>query len=130
MDRRQFLSTGAAACAALGFTASNVMASVTPQSGAAKFTKQWFQQALNTQFHLDDKGWQGVRMELVAVEDGPQSHGLEQFSTVFRTNQDAQLPPGLYHVKHARDGWFQVYLERNQKNGAGLHYHATFNLLA
>lgn len=130
MNRRQFLSTGAAACAALGFTAPNVMASATQESGAAKYTKKWFQQALNSQFHLDDNGWQGVRMQLVAVEDGPQSHGLEQFTTVFRTHHGTQLPPGLYHVKHARDGWFQVYLERGQKNDAGLHYHATFNRLA
>lgn len=130
MDRRQFLSTGAAACVALGFTAPNVMAAATRQSGAEKYTKQWFQQALNTQFHLDDNGWQGVRMELVTVSNGPQSNGLDQFTAVFRTDQVAPLPPGLYHVKHSRDGWFQVYLERGQKSDTGLHYHATFNLLA
>jgi hypothetical protein len=106
------------------------MASGTQGSGAAKYTKKWFQQALNTEFHVDDNGWQGVRMKLVAVQDGPQSHGLEQFTALFSTNEGTQLTPGLYHVKHARDGWLQVYLERGQKDDSELHYyHATFNLL-
>jgi hypothetical protein len=106
------------------------MAALTQESRASKYTKKWFKDALNTQFHLDDNGWQGVKMQLVSVEDGPQSPGLDQFSTTFRIGKDVQLPPGLYHVKHARDGWFQVYLERGQNNEGGLHYHATFNLLA
>jgi Domain of unknown function (DUF6916) len=129
MDRREFISTGAATCVALGYTATKVMTSEAQGSGAAKYTKKWFEQALGSEFHLDDNGWQGVRMKLVAVRDGPQSHGLEQFTTIFRTNEGAQVPPGLYHVKHARDGWFQVYLEPGQENDTALHYHATFNLL-
>ncbi|TCV89022.1 DUF6916 family protein [Sulfurirhabdus autotrophica] len=128
MNRRQFLSTGAAACT-VGFAVSNVMASPLQMQNAEKYSKKWFQQALNGQFHLDDKGWQGVRMELVAVNDGPPSSKMEQFSVVFRTNSSKQVPSGLYHVKHASDGWFQVYLERGLMSENGLHYHATFNLL-
>lgn len=129
MNRRQFLSTGTT-CAALGIATPGAIASLLKESGNVKFSKQWFQQALNTQFQVDDKGWQGVSMKLVAVLDGPQSRGLEQFSTVFHARHDNQLTPGLYHVKHPSDGWFQVYLEHGQTNDDGMHYQATFNLLA
>lgn len=129
MNRRQFLSTGAAACT-VGFAASNVMATPRQQKlNAEIYSKKWFQQALNGQFHLDDNGWQGVRMELVAVNDGPRSSKLEQFSVVFQTNSSKQVPSGLYHVKHASDGWFQVYLERGLMSENGLQYHAAFNRL-
>jgi hypothetical protein len=106
------------------------MAAVGKSAPTAKLTKAWFLQSLNDRFHVDDKGWQGVEMQLVAVQEGPQSRGLDQFSLVFRAPRDAQLQSGLYHVKHARDGWFQVYLDRGQGGSAGSSFHATFSLIA
>lgn len=130
MDRRKFLVAGTVAGAALGLAPHAAVAAVGKSVPTAKLTKTWFLQALNDKFHVDDKGWHGVEMQLVAVREGPQSPGLDQFSIAFRAPRDAQLQSGLYHVKHARDGWFQVYLDRGQGDSAGASFHATFSLIA
>jgi hypothetical protein len=126
MHRRDFLVIGAASTALAGGTASAAV------RGSAEWGASGTSRGLDRARFL---AWVGERFEirsdlarpavaarLVAVEDGPHSLEVDQFSVVFEGEQ--ALPSGLCQLRHADGSSFLLQID-----GAGARRRANFGLL-
>ena len=132
MDRRDFLTTGAGAAAALAITteASSAHAAAlidSSQPGTA-LRRAHFESWLRDSFRVRSlAALRSARAMLVAVEDGPRHHGLEQFHVVFES--DGALPSGFCELSHDSGANFALWLDPHGNGRAGAHARATFSLI-
>jgi hypothetical protein len=151
MDRRAFLTNVAAAGAAVGLAPLSPAAagtSAAPQgataaavapsgtvAGAAQPAPQSVSRALlerarHARFRV--AGHDRRRLVLTALHDGPASPALDQFSVTFRETEAGAkpLPSGSYSLEHVTHGPLRLHLEPITDGPGGVHYRATFCLLA
>ena len=133
MKRREFLISCAASCAAAGIVPITAHATAPDKcfSGAPRLTKDRFLHLVNSHFRVYKKDWKSVAMKLTAVQEGPTTAGLDQFSLVFTGSRDAHLQAGSYLVNHRKDGDFLLYLEPSGiRDGNSNTFVAMFSLLS
>jgi len=125
MRRRDFIATSAvsATAAAVGVSAQKAMAF--PGSPTKRLSRATFRSWLGSEFRLSaGSSFRTAVATLVAVDDGPASAGLEQFSVVF--GGTTSMPTGLCWISHADGAQFLLHL-----NGPpdGARRRAHFSLL-
>lgn len=109
MQRRKFLTAGAATAGLLAVGETGVARESTPGRADGELTRARWLQWLNDEFRIRAAGsLRGSRARLVAVEPGPNHPGLEQFSAVFRGA--GAMPRGLCCVSHGDGTSLTLYL--------------------
>jgi hypothetical protein len=122
LDRREFLKGGAAALVVAGVSPWLVGASAGGTSAPftraeyEAFTGQWFQVG----------GPAGVPLQLVAVEDGPASAVLDQYTLRFRGGPGATLEEGTYEVSPPSGSPLPMFLQPGGYDGSEPRLHASF----
>jgi len=110
LNRRDFLKTGSA-IGALSLLAP--LSTAAPQQDGRRLSKTKHQSLLHHRFRcLSDEG-EAKQLELVAVTDGPQQPGLEQYALAFRQCDAAQnnrLSEGLHRLYHRELGFTLLHL--------------------
>ena len=130
ITRRKCLSLSAVALAAAMAPGLLVAKQRQPQMAwLGRFTKAKFQALLRTRFSISQGGSDRSEVTLVKVTDGPVFAGTEQFSITFKGRRSSPLPEGLYDIRHARMGSFQLHLRPVGSDQGVVYYSATFNLL-
>jgi len=109
LGRRQFLGTLSA-----GMATTLVPAGVLSAAGFASLRDQ-FAGLVDDKFHLVDSAGALKRARLVAMDDGPDCPGLEQFSIVF---EGSGLTDGLYMVYHPSIGTLRIGLMSSGEAGS------------
>jgi hypothetical protein len=132
MDRRDFMSTGASAAAALAIatgTASARGGTAIGDAGAGpRMSRAQFKAWLNTSFRIRPEGsLRSVPARLVAVNDGPSAAGLEQFSVVFQV--EGAPASGLCELRHETGASLYLHLDGGRATAAGTHMLAVFSLI-
>ena len=109
MRRRDFIATGAVSATAAAVGASTQKALAMPGSPSNRLNRTTFRSWLGSEFRLSaGSSFRTSPATLVAVDDGPTSAGLEQFSVVF--GGATPLPTGLCWVTHADGAQFLLHL--------------------
>lgn len=122
LDRREFLKGGAAALVVAGVSpwlvgaSSGGMSAPFTRAEYEAFTGQWFQVG----------GPTGVPLQLVAVEDGPASPVLEQYTLRFRGGPGAALEEGTYEVSPPSGSALPMFLQSSGHVGAEPRLRASF----
>jgi hypothetical protein len=126
LDRRDFLSTSLSAVAAFNVLPSLAVPTDTPPARPPSLCRAaQFRAALGTRFRIEGDGV-SESVRLTDVHEGPQSPGLEQFTTVFVSERGQSVAPGFYRVSHPDLGKFELRLD---PGGRDAHTAAVFNLL-
>jgi hypothetical protein len=108
MRRRDFLTTTAAAAAIVAVCPTANAATVLPTLPITGFNRTQFRSWIDDEFRLSGPGsLRAAHATLIAVDDGPECTGIEQFSAVFR---GAALPTGLCRLSHADGAQFVLHL--------------------
>jgi hypothetical protein len=150
MNRRLFLSSVAAAGAAIGLgpassAAESARAGAPPTRPAPllaaeaqlseaatgrALSRTLFAGARRARFTVSEDTPR--RLELIAVRDAPPATGVEQFSVVFR-QVDARVRPlaaGIHTLTHPVHGEIQLYLEPAVEDAHDICYRAALCLLS
>lgn len=122
LDRREFLKGGAAALVFAGVSPWLVGASAGGASGP--FTRAEYEAFIGQWFQVG--GPTGVSLQLVAVEDGPASPVLEQYTLRFRSGPGATLEEGTYEVSPPAGSALPMFLQPGAHDGAEPRVHASF----
>ena len=133
MDRRVFLTTGAQAAAAVAIAAGGVAAQGAGSPGATHpapaFTRARFEAWLDNSFNVRRiGGLRSRRATLIAIKDGPQCAGLDQFELVF----SGEGPPmsGLCELEHPSGERLQLHLDAGRTERGSSLTRAPFSLIA
>lgn len=133
MDRRDFLSTGAGTAMALAVATAAAPAEGAPllhdAASAATLGRTRFEAWLHSEFRVRPIGClRSARATLVAVVDGPQATGLDQFAVIFRSADRA--PTGLCELRHDDGTALHLHLDDGGRDGTAVLARATFSLIA
>jgi hypothetical protein len=113
MNRRDFIVTGtgtAAMAAAVGAAASTDGMAAWLKGSSSGLGRARFEAWLGSEFRVTAQGRVRSRAAtLVAVSDGPEAAGLEQFHAVFRA--DGPLGTGLANLRHPDGTALSLWLE-------------------
>ncbi len=130
ITRRKCLTLSAFALAAAMAPGLLVAKQPQPQvTRLGKFTKAKFRALVKTRFFISQGSSDRSEVTLVKVTNGPVFAGTEQFSVTFKGRRSSPLPEGLYGIRHARMGSFQLHLKPVGSDQGVVYYSATFNLL-
>ena len=91
--------------------------------------KASFVENLNTRFRAVLSESIVIEMELIEVIDRRSTPRQEQFSLIFRAQQDEPLPQGTYRLEHDRLESGELFLVPVSKDDRGVCYQAVFNRL-
>jgi len=132
MDRRDFLSTGAGAAAALAVVSTSSPVEGAAWTGlappAATVNRAQFEQWLNSAFRLRQIGaLRSAEARVIAIHDGPRAHRLEQFHVVFST--PTTLASGRYALRHGSGTELELWLDRVIADDEPPRMRATFCLI-
>lgn len=130
MDRRAFLSSGAGTAIVLTAT-TGASYSAEWVSGARRvqaLSRATFERWLHSLFEVRRIGsMRTSRAQLIALRDGPQTAGIEQFHVIVRL--DGPPADGLWELRHADGTELQLWLDAaGEDQGASL-MRATFSLI-
>lgn len=136
MRRRTFVSAGVSTATAtlllhgLARSAENGRLEVTSPTGAPlTLRRTTFKSWIGTSFLLRPAGaLRSIRATLVAVKQGPDASGLEQFQLLFQSTHVS--PRGLCTVRHESGATFQLHVDSAKENGPTKFSRATFCLIA
>jgi hypothetical protein len=121
MHRRDFLKAGASALLLGPF----VLGSNGAGSPSDPYTRAFFEERVGTWFEVGPARF----VELVAVEDGPRSSLLDQFTLAFRGDTRDVLPDGIRPVRSESGEAFELFLQRRQDDADGARYAASFAVM-
>jgi len=109
LERRNFLTALTAAMATTLVPGGIVAATLTQREICAMqpSTQDLLARLIGNTFHLTDSNGEPTQARLVAVDEGPQCEGLEQFSIVF---EGTDLCDGIYKVYHRDTGSVPISL--------------------
>lgn len=117
-DRRDFIAccaAGAALIAAPGALLAADLAAAPAERASCRVSKEAFQSLLDEEFRCFTAQGEALSLKLAEVRDGPQAHGLEQFSLLLKadgsTSPSTPLPPEIYLLEHPRMGRALVRLD-------------------
>lgn len=128
-------ASGSVVCIAAAGTTAEVLAGLPSAEGVPAFSRAQFERLIHSKFFgVGDSG--SFNLELLSIEDGPDSPGLEQFSLDFKSST-TDLPSGAYEIAYNLDGRLHgqaIYLDAAVDESAGSvaasnRYRATFSLL-
>jgi hypothetical protein len=91
--------------------------------------KASFVENLNTRFRAILEESTVIEMELIEVIDRRSTPRQEQFSLLFRAQQEAALPQGTYQLEHDHLESGELFLVPVSKDDKGVCYQAVFNRL-
>lgn len=122
MERREFI---VGVCGA----AVTVRSSAASGGPLALSSREHFLDLVKRSFRVYDESSRFLdELQLVAIEDGPSSMGLEQFDLVFEGVFGDDLAEGTYVLQETRSRRsYTMHLQDREKTRS---YRATFNLLA
>lgn len=122
MERREFIVGVCGAAVAVGSGAAS-------GDSSALSSREHFRDLLKRSFRVyDDRSRFLDELQLVAIQDGPSSTGLDQFDLVFEGVFGEGLAEGTYVLQETRSRRsLAMHLQEREKSSS---YRATFNLLA
>jgi hypothetical protein len=126
--RREFLKGGAVTGLVLGLVPWRTAEASPANRPSYDLSKKKFQALLNEHFNIQAPGFGELQVKLVGIEEGPKSEGLEQFRVIFRGGRTGALSPGLYTLRHLREGDLLLYLDPMENGRHRESYVATFSL--
>jgi hypothetical protein len=88
-----------------------------------------FAESVHTTFDCRVTPEQPLALELVEVRSGRSSPRQEQFALLFCGPLATPLAQGMYPLRHAQLGEFDLFLVPVGKDGQGYYYEAVFNRL-
>jgi hypothetical protein len=95
---------------------------------ATDFSLEAFVAQLNSKFTMK---WQAgtlqTELELVEATELDSSARIEQFSLIFKANQEAPPYQSIYSLEHQSLGTAEVFLVPIKRDQEGLYYQAIFN---
>jgi hypothetical protein len=91
--------------------------------------KASFIENLNTRFRAVLSESMVIEMELIEVIDRRSTPRQEQFSLIFRAQQDDPIQQGTYRLEHDRLEAGELFLVPVSKDNEGVCYQAVFNRL-
>ena len=129
MDRRQFLSSGAGAAAALtAASASHAAVWLQGTPSAQPLSRADFERWLDSSFEVRRVGtMHSSSARLVAVQDGQHARALEQFHVILR-GEDARAT-GLCELRHQGGTVLRLWLDAAGVDGEAPLMRATFSLI-
>ena len=92
-------------------------------------TRETFAENLNTRFRLMLEGANAIEAELIEIKPGRSTPRQEQFSLLFRAQQDVPLQQGVFRLEHDKIGAFDLFLVPVRKDEQACYYEAVFNRL-
>ena len=109
LERRKFLVAVGAGMATVAMPTGIVAATLknSGRSCSSASLQQRLVPLIGSTFYLADSAGQLTKARLVALDEGPQCEGLEQFSVVF---EGTDLSDGIYKVSHNESGSFDISL--------------------
>jgi hypothetical protein len=93
------------------------------------WTRELFEQALNSRFEMGIPGIGRQSLELIAVSRYPSSPAVVAFSVLFRGPLEQPFSQGTYSICHDRMGQADLFLVPVGREADGMHYEAVFNRL-
>lgn len=122
MKRREFIVGVCGAAVAAG--------SGTSSADAAALSREHFRDLVKRSFRVYDEGSRFLdELQLVAVQDGPRTKGLQQFDLIFEgVFGEEDLHEGTYVLQETRSR--RAYAMHLQDWETTRSYRATFSLLA
>jgi hypothetical protein len=121
MRRRDFLKAGASTLLLGPFALGGAGA----RSGSDPYSRAFFEERVGSWFEVGPARF----FELVAVEDGPPSSQLEQFSLAFRCDPRDALPDGIQPLRAESGEAFDLFLQRRLDDTTGARYVASFSVV-
>lgn len=88
-----------------------------------------FVRALHTSFDCQLEPGPPLALQLVEVRSGRSSPRQEQFALLFLGSPAWPLAQGLYPLRHASLGEFDLFLVPVDRDAQGFYYEAVFNRL-
>jgi hypothetical protein len=126
MIRRTFLKTSTLTVVGVG-VAPLAFFSGRPAHGSERtYDKARFEALLNHWFYVDDDAH--PTLELVRIDDGPASPGLEQFTAVFRGSLERELDDAQHRLITAADDPMDLHLSPAGADTSGAYFAARFCL--
>lgn len=116
LGRRKFLGTLTAGVVTTLVTPGIIKAAAITDGHAS--LRDQFVRLVGSNFRLVDATGTTTIARLAALDDGPESPGLEQFSIVF---EGADLTDGLYRVYHRRTGGLRISFMPSGEPGPDLN---------
>lgn len=96
-----------------------------------KLTKEYFQEHLNTPFHIRFADGQTLELVLADIDlygPNPASAPRPQpFSLIFIGPRDRVLPQRIYPLEHDRLGRLEIFIVPIGPDQRGMRYEAAFN---
>jgi hypothetical protein len=114
LERRKFLTALSATMLTAAIPSGTLAATISQTRQCCSLRKQ-FAQLVGSDFRLLNSAGVAQKARLVAVENGPDCPGLEQFSIVF---EGSGLTDGLYKVYHPGTGTLQIGLMSSGEPGS------------
>ena len=114
LERRKFLTALSATMLTAAIPSGTLAATLTQTGQCCPLRKQ-FAQLVDSDFRLVNSAGVTQIARLVAVDDGPDCSGLEQFSIVF---ESGDLTEGLYKAYHPGIGTLRIGLLPTGETGS------------
>jgi hypothetical protein len=90
-------------------------------------TQENFKENLNSPFKLKVSEELSLALELIECNDLGSSDAQEQYSLIFRGDNQHYLPQMTYDLQHEKLGTVMIFLVPVRKDTNGYYYEAVFN---
>jgi hypothetical protein len=126
MIRRTFLKTSTLTIVGVGVAPLAFFSGRPAYGSETAYDKARFEALLQHWFYVDDDAH--PTLELVRIDDGPVSAGLEQFTAVFRGPRDSELDDAAHRLMTAADDPMELHLSPAGEDASGTYFAARFCL--
>jgi len=126
MIRRTFLKTSTLTLVGAGVAPLAFFSGRPAWGGERTYDKARFEALLNHWFYVDEDAH--PTLELVRIDDGPASPGLEQFTAVFRGSLGSALDDAEHRLMTAADDPMDLHLSPAGEDASGSYFAARFCL--
>ena len=127
-NRREFVAAATGMTLA-GLGTLPIQASACERRIGGSPAKASFQALQGEDFELELAAGRRATVRLLAVHDRSGSQPIEQFTLVLQGPAERAIDSGLYRLRHAKSGRFEMRLESNGQDARGRLYRADFSLL-
>jgi hypothetical protein len=121
MHRRDFLKAGASTLLLGPF----LLGGLGSDPAADPYSRAFFQGRVGSWFEVGTARF----LELVAVEEGPPSTTLDQFTLAFRGDPRDALSDGTRQLRAETGEAIELFLQRRQDDASGARYAASFAVM-
>ena len=95
----------------------------------AELSLSTFENLTDTTFSIQFEVANNVDAELIEVTGKKQMPAIEQFSLVFKVNQEQVYPQGMYPINHKVLGQFELFIVPVEASSDEVRYEAVFSRL-